>query len=124
MSTGKQRDITVLHGQVFHRVDDFAPVRQHHVLTRSRQHQGMRQVVDIFRRTGKVDELRHRVQRRYALYFLFQEVFNRFHIVVGGALNGFDTRRVFFAELRDDFIKVIVCLGVKSRNFLDCCLGS
>ena len=123
VGTGEQRNVAVFHGQRFYRVDDFTPVRQHHLFTRGGEHQRVRQVVDVFRGTGEVNELRHGMQRRDAFHFLFQEVLNRFHVVVGGAFDGFNARGVLFAKLGNDFIKVIVCLFVKSRNFLDCCLG-
>lgn len=55
--------------------------------------------------------------------FLFQEILYRFHVVVSGALDGFDALRVFNAEIGDDFIKETVCVGSKSRNFLDRCVG-
>lgn len=55
--------------------------------------------------------------------FFFQEILYRFHVVVSGALDGFDALRVFNAEIGDDFIKETVCVGSKSRNFLDRCVG-
>ncbi len=48
--------------------------------------------------------------------FLFQEILYRFHVVVSGALDGFDALRVFNAEIGDDFIKETVCVGSKSRK--------
>ena len=123
VSTGQQRNVAVFHGQRFHRINDFTPVREYHLFPRGREHQRVRQVVNILRRTGEVNKFRYRVQGRDACHFLFQEVFNCFHVVVGGAFDGFNARGIFFAELSNDFIKVIVCLCVKSRNFLDCCLG-
>ena len=57
VSTGKQRNVAVFHGERFHRVDDLTPVRQHNLFTRGREHQRVRQVVDIFRGTGEVNEL-------------------------------------------------------------------
>lgn len=55
--------------------------------------------------------------------FFFQEILYRFHVVVSGALDGFDALRVFNAEIGNDFIKETVCVGSKSRNFLDRCVG-
>ena len=122
MGTGKQRNITILNRQVFHRVDHFAPVRQHHVLACSLQHQRVGQVVDIFRSTGEVNKFRYRMQGRDGLYFFFQEILNRFYVVIGGAFNGFDARGIFFTKLSNNFIKVTDCVCVKSRNFLDRCV--
>ena len=68
-----------------------------------------------------MDKLRHRVQRRHVRHFLFQKVLDGFHVMVGGALNGFDARRIFFAETGDNCIKESVCVGIKCRNFLDLC---
>ncbi|MNZ69914.1 hypothetical protein D3C78_882300 [compost metagenome] len=122
MRAGKQGNIAILNGQIFDRINDFAPVRQNHFLTGGREHQRVREVVDIFGCTCEVDKFRHGMQRRNAFHFLFQEIFNRFHVVVGGAFDRFDTCSIFFIEFCHDVIEVIVCLGSKSRNFLDCCV--
>ena len=82
----------------------------------------MGEVIDIFRSTGKVDEFRNRVQFRDLRHFFFQEILNRFNVVVSGTLDSFDARRIFFAETGDDCIKVTDCVGSKSRNFLDRCV--
>lgn len=47
-----------------------------------------------------------------------QEILDRFHVVVGGALDGFDALSVFFIEFRDDFVEESVCVGVKSGTSL------
>ncbi len=123
MGTGKQRNIAVLHGQVFHGGDDLGPVRHDHFTACGFQHQCVRQVVDVFRGTGEVDELRNRMQRRVWLHLLFQEVLNRFYIMVGGAFDGFDARCIFHAKVADNRIEESVCVGIKCRNFLDLCAG-
>ncbi len=122
MGAGEQGDIAILLRQIFYRIDNLAPVGQNHLFPSGMQHQGVREVVDIFRGTGEVDELRDRMQSRYVSHFLFQKVLDRFHVVVSGALNGFNARGVFFTEFRDNLIKVTVCVGSKSRNFLDSCM--
>ena len=48
VGTGQQRNITIFDRQCFYRVDDFTPVRQHHVFARGGEHQRMRQVVNVF----------------------------------------------------------------------------
>ncbi len=70
-----------------------------------------------------MDKLGHRLQRRDRVHFFFQEILNRFDVVVGGAFDGLDALRVFFAEFRDDLVEESVCVGVKSRNFFDFCTG-
>ena len=70
-----------------------------------------------------MDELGYRVQRRNFGDFFFQEVFYGFNVMIGGALDGFDALSVLFAEFGDNFVKVSVCVGVKSRNFADFCTG-
>jgi hypothetical protein len=56
VSTGKQRNVAVFHGERFHRVDDLTPVGRSDTSLRAVEHQ-RRQVVDIFRGTGEVNEL-------------------------------------------------------------------
>lgn len=36
--------------------------------------------------------------------------------------DGFDVCGIFFVEIGDNCIKVIDCVGSKSRNFFDCCV--
>ena len=69
-----------------------------------------------------MDEFRNRVQFRDLRHFFFQEILNRFNVVVSGTLDGFDACGIFFAEIGDNCIKVTDCVGSKSRNFLDRCV--
>ena len=69
--------------------DDVLQSRQHHFVTRGFEHQSMTQVVDVFTGAGKVDEFAHCQNLRHTAETLFQPVFNRFHVVVGGRFNGF-----------------------------------
>jgi len=81
----------------------------------------MGEVVDIFRGAGEVDKLRDRLQRRHISHFLFQKVFNRFDIVIGGALYGFNACSVSFIKIADNRVKESVCVSIKCRNFPDLC---
>ena len=69
-----------------------------------------------------MNKFRNCVQFWDLSHFFFQEILNRFNVVVSGTLNGFDSRRIFFTEISDDCIKVTDCVGSKSRNFLDRCV--
>lgn len=69
-----------------------------------------------------MDELGNSVQFRDIRHFLFQEILNCLHVMVGRTLNGFDTRSIFFIEVSDNRIKETDCVGSKSRNFLDRCV--
>ena len=122
VSTGQQRYIAILNRQVFHRVDKLAPVRQNHLIARGFQHQRVGEVVNVFGGAGEVDEFGYRMQFSDIGHFFLEEILYRFHIVVGGTFDGFDALRIFNAEVGNDFIKETVCVGSKSRNFLDRCV--
>ena len=122
VGAGKQRDIAILYRQVLNRVDQLAPVWQDHFVAGGFQHQRVGQIVDVLGGAGEVDKLGDRVQFCHVGDFFLEEILNRFDVVVGGALDRFDALCIFYAEIGDDFIKVTVCVGSKSRNFLDRCV--
>ena len=62
------------------------------------------------------------MQFRHIRHFFFQEILNRLDVVVGGALDSFNTRGIFFIEVRDDSVEETDCVGSKSWNFLDRCV--
>ena len=60
----------------------------------------VRQVVDVLRRAGKVEELRHPGHFGKLREALLQPVFDRLDVVVGRALDGLDARGIFRRERR------------------------
>ena len=121
MGTGEQRQVAVIRRHGSDSIDHLTPCRQQHGFTGGAEHQGVREVIDIFGCAGEMDKFRHRVQGWHGFGFFFEEILHRFHIVVGGALNLFDPHCVFFAEIRDNCIQVSDCVIIKSRNFGDVC---
>jgi hypothetical protein len=81
------------HGQICQRDGEFfqpgfqlQDCRQHDFASRGFQHQRMRQVVDVFRGAGEVDEFAHPHHFRVAGQLVLQEVFDRLDVVIGGFL--------------------------------------
>eukprot|EP00962_Isochrysis_galbana_P006308 scaffold1704_cov100-Isochrysis_galbana.AAC.1 len=87
-------------------VDDGAHGRQRHLRPRVPQHQRVRQVVDVLRRAGKVDELDRRSQLRWRRVgrgdLILQVVLNGLDVVVGGALDLLHTLRLGHVEVVRD----------------------
>ena len=119
MCTRQQWNIAVFHCQCFDRINQVADFWQNHRFTCFFQHQSVRGVVDVFRCTSKVNELVYRVQFWHASNFLFQEVLNRFYVVVSRALDLFDAKRVFFTEVGGDIVQELVCFCTECWYFLD-----
>jgi hypothetical protein len=55
---------------------------------------------------------------------LFNEVLDRLHIVVSGALNGFDALGIGRPKLTQQALKRSVGGGAEWRHFADCRVGS
>ncbi|CAM5199995.1 hypothetical protein CDEN61S_01745 [Castellaniella denitrificans] len=73
--------------------------RHHAQRARPAQHQGVRGVVDVFRRAGEVDEFGRPGQFGVVGHLFLEPVFHRLHVVVGGALDGLDAGRVGLGEI-------------------------
>lgn len=65
-----------------------------------------------------MDKFGNGMQFRDIRHFLFQEILNCLHIMVGRTLNGFDARSIFFIEVSDDRIKETDCVGSKAGTSL------
>ena len=118
VGTRQHRQGGVIVRQLADVVGDFLHNRQHDIAAGS-QHQTMRQVVDVFGGAGEMHKLVHGHQLGVAGEFLFDEVFHRFHVVVGGGFNLFDAQGVCFAEVVDDGIQRGGGGGRKRRYFMD-----
>ncbi len=94
-------------------VDNTIHGRQQAVVQALAEHQGMGQVVDVFRGAGKVNKFGHGVQFRNAGNFFLDEVLDRFHIVIGGAFDVLDALGVLKAELTDQTVQNFVGFGGK-----------
>ncbi|VDR28016.1 Uncharacterised protein [Raoultella terrigena] len=64
----------------------------------------------------------NRVQLGNVGHFFLEEILYRFTswLVVRSMV--FDTLRIFYAEISNDFIKETIASAAKSRNFLDRCV--
>ena len=103
---------------------DFAQFGQQHFIARLVQHQGVRQVVDVFAGAGKVDEFAHGMHFGVGGKALFEPVFNRFHVVVGGGFYGFDFGGVAQRKAVDYAVYFGKRGGGKRGDFADFRLGS
>ena len=93
--------------------------RQHHVIAAFAQHQGVGQVVDVLAGAGKVDELTDVGQFRQLGGLFLEQVLNGFDVVVGGALDLFDTLGVLQREVFRQFVQNGVGFGGEGRDFRD-----
>ena len=79
--------------------DDFIQCGQQHGVARRFQHQRVREIVDVFRGAGEMNEL------GYPHYFvivrqaLLQEILDRFHIVIGDGLDVLHFLRIGLVEI-------------------------
>ncbi len=98
-------------------ITHFLQLGQDDLLASTRQHQGVRSVVDVFRGAGEVDELSRCGQLGVVGHFFFQPVFHGFHVVVGGALDGLDAGGIVFREVLHQALEHLAGLGGESRQF-------
>ena len=77
----------------------------------------MRQVVDVFRRAGKVDELADLGYLGVALGVLLDPVFQRLDVVVGHGFLSLHLGRLFGTEVGNQCIQFCHGRRRKSRNF-------
>ena len=91
---------------------------QQHGVARGFQHHAVRGVIDVFRSTGKVDELACGDQFRHVLHLFLQPVFDRFHIVIRDRLDLLDTPSIRFGEVGGDAIEQGAGVGGKGLDLV------
>ena len=123
MGARQHRLFGVLVGQRDDRFGHFTHLRQQHVVQAATQHQGMRQVVDVFTGAGEVDELGDGVEFGVAFDLFLQEVLDRLHVVVGGAFDVLDALGILDTEFTDDAIQHGVGIRGEGRHFSDLGVG-
>ena len=111
MGTGEHGHVGESMGQAAQFIAQAAQCRRHDLRARIAQHQAVGQIIDVFRSAGEMDEGQRTGERGFVTDFLTQEIFDRLHIVIGGAFDGFDAACGFEVELRDDGIE----LGQRAR---------
>ena len=85
--------------QARQRFSDLLHCWQEHVAHAIAQHQRMSQVVDVFRGTGEVHELRDRLRVHRCRETLLDEILHRLHVVIGGRLDILDASGIHFTEI-------------------------
>ncbi|KAF1023298.1 MAG: hypothetical protein GAK37_03259 [Pseudomonas sp.] len=106
-------------GQLADGVGGLAHQRQHYVITAFAQHQGVGQVVDVLAGAGKVNELADLGQFRQLGGLFLEQVLNGFYVMVGGALDLFDTLGVLQSKVVGQGVEHGVGFGGKSGHFTD-----
>ena len=123
MRARQQRLLGMQAGLGLDGIADFLQLRQDHLFTSTRQHQGVRGVVDVFRGAGKVNELSGGGQLGVLGHLFFQPVLHRFHVVIGGALDRFDTGSVLFREVLHQALEHITGLCGEGGKFRQARIG-
>jgi hypothetical protein len=91
------------------RHDDIGP--------RTREHQGMRGIVDVFGGAGEMDELGRARQLGMVFHLLFQPIFHRLDVVVGDALDIFDAGGVGLGKVLHQRLQAGSRFAGKGRQF-------
>ena len=117
------RQVGVHMGQLGQLGDHFIQLGQQHLFAGGFEHQRVRQVVDVFRGAGKVDELAGRHHFGVAGQGFFQPVFNGLHIMVGARLDGLDGFGVLDAEAGNHGVDFFNGGRRKRRHFGNARLG-
>jgi hypothetical protein len=119
MRAGQHRLVGMLVCQPGHGIAECIQLRQQHLSAGFAQHQRVGQVVDILRRAGEMDELADRFQFGVAGDLLLEQVFHRFHSVIGGALDVFDPLGVGQREILDQPVEDTDGVLAQQRYFED-----
>ena len=117
MCMGQHWNCSIRMRHLPYRIDDFIQQGQNHLVAAFTQHQGISQVVNIFRCAGEMHELTHGIQLGIAGDFFLDEVFDGFHVVVRCAFDIFDTLRIFFREIINQPVKNLVDVITERRHF-------
>ncbi len=103
--------------QLGHGADDLVELRQQYLAACFAQHQRVGEVVDVFGGAGEVDEFADGFQLGIAGDLFLEEVFHRFDVVIGGALDVLDALCVFLAEVGSDCVEHIAGVFAECRYF-------
>ena len=80
---------------------------------------GVGQVVDVLAGAGEVNELAHAGQFFVLGHLFLDEVFHRFHVVIGGGFNGLDALGMLDVEIAGNTAQVPGRLAAHQRHFRD-----
>ena len=82
-------------------------LRQKHFRAGFFQHQAVRGIVDILRGAGKMHELGGGFQLIAKRgHFVFEVIFHRFHVVIGGFFNVLDRLRIGLTEIGHNAVQI------------------
>ncbi len=104
-------------------LDDAVHRGQHDLVACIAQHQRVAEIVDVLGSTGEMHEFDCGAATRNARNTLFQKVFDRFHIVIGGRLEFLDPCRIAQGEAIHDVVQRRPCCGVERSDFRHLCNG-
>jgi len=124
VGTSQHRLIGVLVGQASDGVDQPIQLRQQRLRARLAQHQSVGEIVDVLGRAGEVDEFANRLQFGVAGDFLLEQVFDRLHVMVGGAFDVLDPLGVGETEFLDQPIENVHSMLAQGRHFGDAGMAS
>ena len=100
-------------------VDALVQRRQQRLGPRLAQHQRIGQIVDVFGGTGEMDEFADRFQFGVAGDFFLEQILDRLHVVVGGALDVLDPLGVRQAKVLDQPAQDMEGVLAQRRHFRD-----
>jgi hypothetical protein len=123
VGTAHHRQVGQFMCQLLQLVNDFVQRRQYHGIACCLQHQGMRQVVDVFRGAGEVNEFAGGHHFGIAGQTFFQPVFDGFDVMVGAGLDCLDFFAMLYGEVGNDIIDFADGRFGERLHFLDARLG-
>ena len=96
--------------QIAYGMNHCVQFRQQYAVAPFAQHQGVRQIVDVFGRAGKVNELGNSFELMIAGDLFLEKVFDCLDVVIGGALDVFDPLGIFQGKLSDDLFQNVIAV--------------
>jgi len=92
---------------------------QQHVLARVAQHQGIRKIVDVFRRAGEMHEFFRLFQRRIVADAFLDEILDRLDVVIRRRLDLLDTRGIGDRKILGNLLQARARRGRKRWKLRD-----
>jgi hypothetical protein len=105
-------------GEIGHGGDQLVQAWQQHPVPALLQHQGIGEVVDVFRGAGEVNEFGAAGDFPVAAGFFLQKIFDRLDVVIGRRLDLLDTPGIGLGKVRNDTVQQFLGGGREGRHFL------
>ena len=107
----------LLVGNARDHIDQPLQLRQQDLIAGPAEHQGVGGIVDVFRRTRKMDEFRRAGKLRVTGDLVLEPVLDRLDVVIGLALDLLDALGVRFRKIINDGTQHLARTGRKRRQF-------